>query len=295
MRAALLALSLLNVGAATAAEGPVAALNALARLEAVQVTENLSYADGPRHRLDVYAPSGQGQGRPVVVFFYGGGWEAGERAMYRFVGAALASRGFVTIIPDYRLYPEVRFPAFVEDGARAVRWARDHAAEFGGDPSRLVLIGHSAGAQIATLLAFDDQWLATVKMVPRRDLAGVVGLAGPYDFLPLGSAKLKKIFPEPGRGSSQPINVVTGEEPPAFLATGANDTTVDPANSARLAARIRQKGGEATLIVYKKADHRLILGAFSRPLRLVAPVLDDVSGFLDRVTMHGAPPPGNAR
>ena len=287
MRAALLiALALLSTGAARAAEGPTAVLNALARLEPVRVTENLAYADGPRHRLDVYAPtSGAAQGRPVVVFFYGGSWDSGERAMYRFVGAALASRGLVVVIPDYRLYPQVRFPAFVQDGARAVRWARDNAASYGGDPSRLVLMGHSAGAQIAALLAFNRHWLGAVRLDPRRDVAGLVGLAGPYDFLPLKSAKLKEIFgPKAGRGRSQPINVVTGEAPPAFLATGARDTTVEPGNSVRLAARIEAEGGAASLKVYDRADHRLILGAFSPPLRLIAPVLDDVTGFIGRVT-----------
>lgn len=287
MRAALLlAFALLMMAPARAAEGPVALLNALARLEPVRVTEDLAYADGARHRLDVYAPvSGVTKGLPVVVFFYGGSWDSGERAMYRFVGAALASRGMVVVIADYRLYPQVRFPAFVEDGARAVRWARDNASAYGGDPSRLVLMGHSAGAQIAAMLAFDQQWLGEVRLDPRRDVAGLVGLAGPYDFLPLKSATLKDIFgPKAERGRSQPINFVTGEAPPAFLATGARDTTVDPGNSTRLAARIRAEGGEVNLKVYKRADHRLIIGAFSPPLRLIAPVLDDVTGFVGRVT-----------
>ncbi|TCK23642.1 acetyl esterase/lipase [Ancylobacter aquaticus] len=291
MRAALLLVAaLLSTGAARAAEGPAAVLNALSRLEPVRVTENIAYADGPRHRLDVYAPTfGATQGLQVVVFFYGGSWDSGDRAMYRFVGAALAARGMVVVIPDYRLYPEVRFPAFLEDGARAVQWARANAAAYGGDPSRLILMGHSAGAQIAAMLAFDRQWLGAVRLDPRRDVAGLVGLAGPYDFLPLESATLKKIFgPPAGRERSQPINFVTGEAPPAFLATGARDTTVDPGNSKRLAARIRAKGGEATLKVYDRPDHRLILGALSPPLRLVAPVLDDVTGFVRQLSQREA-------
>ncbi|MCS0503290.1 alpha/beta hydrolase [Ancylobacter mangrovi] len=283
----LVALTMLAGGTATAVVAPVAALNTLSRLEDVVATTGLAYADGPRHGIDVYAPRGasEGTGRPVVVFFYGGGWEEGERALYRFVGAALASRGIVTFIPDYRVYPEVRFPDFLKDGARAVRWVRDHAARFGGDPARLVLAGHSAGAHIAAMLTFDPQWLAGEGLDARRDVAGLAGIAGPYDFLPLHSATLKAIFgPEPERALSQPINFVTGREAPAFLATGANDDTVEPANTQRLAARIRERGGRVTTRVYPRVDHRTVLGAFAWPLRLLAPVLDDVSVFVNRVT-----------
>lgn len=296
MRAALvIAFALLMIGTARAAEGPVALLNALSRLEPVRADTGIAYAEGPRHRLDVYTPVSVGgnappaNNLPVIVFFYGGSWDSGERAMYRFVGATLASRGMVVVIPDYRVYPEVRFPGFLQDGARAVRWAKANAARYGGDPDRLILMGHSAGAQIAAMLAFDRQWLGAAGLSPQRDVAGLVGLAGPYDFLPLRSARLKTIFGPPAeRWRSQPINFVTGAAPPAFLAAGGRDTTVDPGNSTRLAERIRAKGGEAELKIYEKLDHRLILGAFSPPLRLLAPVLDDVTGFVARVPARGA-------
>lgn len=291
MRAALLlALALLMMAPARAAESPIALLNALSRLDAAKLSADHAYAKGARHQLDVYTPTvGAKQGLPVVVFFYGGSWDSGDRAMYRFVGAALASRGMVVVIPDYRVYPQVRFPAFVEDGARAVRWARAHAAEYGGDPGRLILMGHSAGAQIAALLALDPQWLGAVGLDPARDVAGLVGLAGPYDFLPLRSERLKTIFgPKAERWRSQPINFVTRAAPPAFLATGARDTTVDPGNSTRLAERLRAAGGTVELKSYGTLDHRLIVGAFAPPLRLIAPVLADVSGFIARLPARGA-------
>ncbi|WP_371348123.1 alpha/beta hydrolase [Ancylobacter sp. IITR112] len=290
MRAALvISLVLLMTLAARAAEGPVAVLNALSRLEPARVDTGLAYAEGARHRLDVYRPaSGNGTDLPVVVFFYGGSWDSGERAMYRFVGAALASRGMVVIIPDYRVYPQVRFPTFVEDGARAVRWAKTHAARYGGDPDRLILMGHSAGAQIAALLSLDPKWLGAVGLDPQRDVAGLVGLAGPYDFLPLRSARLKAIFgPKAERWRSQPIHFATRAAPPAFLAAGERDTTVDPGNSTRLAERIRAKGGEADVRLYKGVDHRLIIGAFSPPLRLLAPALNDVTDFVAAVPARG--------
>lgn len=280
----LIALALLAIGAGTVAAAPVAVLNALSRLEDAQVTLGHHYAEGERHGVDIYRPE-SGTGLPVVVFFYGGGWEEGDRARYRFVGTALAGRGIVTLIPDYRVYPQVRFPDFLDDGARAVRWARDHAREFGGDPSRIVLVGHSAGAHIAAMLTFDPQWLAKIGLDSRRDLAGMAGLAGPYDFLPLHSETLMDIFgPEPGRPLSQPINFVAGGEVPVFLATGAEDASVDPANSARFAARIRAHGGRADTRSYKNISHRTIVGAIAPPLRWLAPVLDDMAGFVHRVT-----------
>ncbi len=264
---------------------PVTILNALAALEPCEVTSEIAYGEGPRRKLDVYQPSDAHTDLPVVVFFYGGGWEEGERSDYRFVGAALASRGIVTVIPDYRIYPQVRFPAFLEDGAAAVRWAREHAAQFGGDPGRIVLVGHSAGAHIAAMLTFDRQWLAGVGLDATRDLAGMVGIAGPYDFLPLRSDRLKDIFgPEPGRALSQPINFVAGGEVPVLLVTGRKDGVVDPGNALRLAARIHAHGGSAQTQTYALVGHPTIIGAFGAPLRPLAPVLADTVEFIASVT-----------
>ncbi|WP_460437306.1 alpha/beta hydrolase [Ancylobacter sonchi] len=281
----LIALAFLATGAGAAAFAPAAILNALSRLEPVCVVTDQNYAEGDRHGVDIYAPEGA-SGLPVVVLFYGGGWEEGDRAQYRFVGTALASRGIVTVIPDYRVYPQVRFSAFPKDATRAVQWA--HAAEFGGDPSRLVLAGHSAGAHIAAMLAFDPQWLAGVGLDSRRDLAGMAGCAGPYAFLPLHSPPLMEIFgPEPRRPLSQPINFVVGGETPVFVATGTADTSVDPGNTMRLAARIRAHCGSVDTRAYEKLSHRSIIGAVSRPLRWLAPVLDDTAELVHRVTRKG--------
>ena len=258
---------------------PTTLLNAVAPRGGV-VTTSAAYAEGPRHGLDVYAPA-NAQGAPVVVFIYGGGWRAGDRGMYRFVGATLAAAGVVCVVPDYRVWPEVRSPAFVQDAAQAVGWARAHAAEHGGDPARLFLMGHSAGAQIAAMLALNPAWLGAVGMQPGRDLRGVVGLSGPYDFLPLQSDTLKDIFgPEDQRPASQPINFVTPGAPPMLLATGDEDTTVLPRNSQRLAAKLREAGNQAELIIYPGVGHATIMGAFSAPLGFIAPVRQDVLRFI---------------
>jgi acetyl esterase/lipase len=156
----------------------------------------------------------------VVVFFYGGSWQSGSRDTYRFLGSALARRGIVTVVPDYRVYPEVTFPTFLEDGAAAVDWVRDNVARYGGDRERIVLMGHSAGAHMAAMLAIDGRWLAKVGVEPRRDIAGLVGLAGPYDFLPIRDPTLQLLFEGANRPETQPVTFVEGGEAPALLITG---------------------------------------------------------------------------
>ena len=261
---------------------PIALLNALAPRAGVTIHRDIAYGTGPYRVLDVYAPSERQADAPVVVFFYGGSWDSGERGMYRFLGAALADRGIVAVIPDYRRYPEVGFPAFVEDGAAAVAWARTHAAELGGDSGRLFLMGHSAGAQIAALLALDQSYLQA-KGLEACALSGVIGLAGPYDFLPLRSERLQAIFgPEQDWPRSQPINFVNAGAPPMLLVAGSEDTIVDPANTVRLAARLRQAGAEVEERIYRGVGHKAVVGAFAGTLAFLAPVRRDLMGFIAR-------------
>ena len=242
--------------------------------------EDVAYAAGPRHTLDVYRPAARA-GAPVVVFIYGGGWDSGEKETYRFVGSSLAAKGFVTFIPDYRVYPDVRYPDFIRDAATAVAWVKAHAAAYGGDPTRVALVGHSAGAYITAMLALDPAWLAADGLDPTRDLRAVVGLAGPYDFLPLHTDELRTIFGPPETlTQTQPITYVTGRSPPLLLATSRDDDTVNPGNTTRLAARVRSAGGDVETHVYPGLSHRLMIGTFAWPLRFMAPVLDDTTRFL---------------
>lgn len=254
-----------------------APLNALATTGPWTVRSE-QYADGARHGVDVYTPSGASR-RPVIVFFYGGNWDSGDKANYRFVAASLAKRGYVVAVPDYRVYPEARFDGFMRDGAQAVAWTKRNISRFGGDPSRVFVMGHSAGAHIAAMLAFDDQWLRAAGLSPRRDIAGLIGVAGPYDFLPLRSSRLKEIF-SGDNPRTQPINFVGSNEPPALLLHGSGDTTVEPGNTTRLAAKLRANGNDATAIVYPNVGHVEIVGAFAPLLKGVAPVVDDVDRFI---------------
>jgi acetyl esterase/lipase len=258
---------------------PVNILNAILRISAPQSHQGIRYGYQHRQVLDIYQTAAP-RPSPTIVFFYGGGWEAGERSDYFFVGSALAARGFTTVVPDYRVFPQVRFPVFIEDAAEVLRWTVDHIAEFGGDHRRLIVMGHSAGAHIAAMLGYDRKWLARVDLDARRDLSAVIGLAGPYDFLPFHSKTLREIFgPEQGLAATQPINFVEGCAPPAFLATGRRDRSVDPGNTVRMAARIKSAGGTAEVRLYERVNHRTLIGAFARPLRFLAPVFDDVADF----------------
>jgi len=244
---------------------------------------DIAYGDLERQTLDVYVPNEHAAGAPVVVFFYGGSWQSGDKNGYRFVGQALASRGFIAVLPDYRLYPGTTFPGFVEDGARAVAWAQNHAVDYGGDPTHLFVSGHSAGAHIAAMLATDGRYLNAAGS-SITDLAGFVGMAGPYDFLPIRDPVLQEIFaPRSSWPESQPIEFVDGDEPPMLLMHGAADTTVYPKNSRNMAARINDVGGMAELEIYPKTSHIGLVAPLAAPLRLTGSELDDFAAFVKKV------------
>jgi acetyl esterase/lipase len=199
---------------------PLSEINFLVPRAGYRKEVGIGYGSLQRQKLDVYSPKGEVQKLPVVVFFYGGSFQSGRRQDYRFVGEALTARGFIAVIPDYRVYPEGRFPDFIEDGASAVSWARNHINRFGGDPSRLFLLGHSAGAYIAAMLALNPHYLAQVGL-SNADLRGFIGLAGPYDFQPPNNPKLIEIFGALDTAEAQPINFVSTNAPPALLLHGA--------------------------------------------------------------------------
>ncbi|OGI64377.1 MAG: alpha/beta hydrolase [Candidatus Muproteobacteria bacterium RBG_16_60_9] len=271
MRYTIFAVLVLALAAVLAACSPLVLLNAVVPRDGYARTTDLPYGPLARQQLDVYAPATpvEKAPRPVVIFFYGGGWESGDRTDYRFVAQALASQGIIAVVPDYRVYPQVRFPQFIADGAKVLRWVKNNVARFGGDPNHLFVMGHSAGAHIAAMLTLDQTFLRAVDMSPTT-LRGMIGLAGPYDFLPLRSETLRTIFGSvEERWRSQPINFVDGSNPPMLLMTGSEDTTVSPGNTARLAAKIQAHGGSVTVKSIPGVTHAGVL------LRLAAPFRGD--------------------
>lgn len=254
----------------------------------VERTPTVRYMPGPRGTLDIYRRADAAR-MPVIVFIYGGNWQTGDKDMYGFAARPLAARGAVVVVPDYRLAPEVAFPAFVQDNAAAVAWTLRHAAEYGGDPARVFVLGHSAGAYNAAMLALDERYL-TAAGASRAQLAGVIGLAGPYDFLPITQPDLKPIFAPVQDGPlSQPITYADGTNPPILLLAGADDTTVMPGNTTRLADRIATRGGPVQSRIYPGLGHIGILTAITPLFQRRAPVLDDVWNFI------AAHPGGQAR
>ena len=261
---------------------PLAMLNGAASADSFVAHTGQRYGAHARHLLDVYQPSPTLSNAPVVIFFYGGNWASGERADYRFVGAALASRGFVAVLPDYRLYPEVRYPNFLDDCASAARWVSTHIAQWGGNRERIFLSGHSAGAYNAAMLALNPAY--TLNKPP---IKGLIGLAGPYDFLPLQADLTKAVFGFPNTPiTTQPIHYASAVTPPTLLLTGGEDDVVSPGNSLRLTQRLSELGVPAQNKVYPKLGHRTLIGAMSKPLRHMAPVLDDFADFVD---LHSKP------
>lgn len=258
-------------------------LNAFAPDDGYRVVSDLQYRPGARGKLDLYIPDAANSTTPTIVFFYGGSWQTGSKDDYLFVGEAFASRGYVAAIPDYRLFPEIRYPAFLEDAAAAVAWLKANAARIGANGGPIYLVGHSAGGYIAAMLTLDPRWLAQAGDSACSTISATVGLAGPYDFLPLTDEALKEIFgPEPERPRTQPINHVDGAEPPMLLISGRDDVTVRPGNSHRLAARIRSRSGSVEERYYDDIGHLALVASLAQPLRGLAPTLDDVDRFLRR-------------
>ncbi|MDX5362878.1 MAG: alpha/beta hydrolase [Pseudazoarcus pumilus] len=260
---------------------PLRLINALGTGEDVRETLGIAYGEGERRRLDVYAPPSAREA-PVVVFFYGGSWRGGSRERYAFVGHALAARGIVTVIPDYRVYPDVAYPDFLTDSAQAVAWALREAAAHGGDPQRVFVMGHSAGGYNAAMVALDARWLEAQGSSPAA-LAGWIGLAGPYEFLPIINPRVKPVFHHPDTPpDSQPVVHASVASPPALLISAAQDLLVDPArNTGAMAAKLRSAGVTVVERYYERVGHSTLIGSLSPPLRGFAPTLEEVVDFVN--------------
>jgi acetyl esterase/lipase len=271
--------------------------NAPAVFGAFERKVDIAYGSDPRQKLDIYLPSARQEqdgapaprasvtaaARPIVIFWYGGSWQRGSKSDYRFVGAALAERGYITVLPDYRLYPEVKFPAFLDDAAHAVAWVQQHAQEFGGDPHRIVLMGHSAGAHTAAYLAFNHEFLAKRGANPDW-IAGLVGLSGPYVLAP-NTRTLNRIFAAPwGESDWQPLRFVDEQAPPTFLAHGLGDGVVSVVQTEKLRDALEAKGVRVETELYPDTGHAATVAAFSRAARGSAPTLDQVVAFLGSLT-----------
>jgi acetyl esterase/lipase len=275
-----LAVLILTATAAMSGCRPVTAVNVLSPSTHFERQADVAYGPARRQSMDVYRPREEAPGAPVVVFFYGNGWREAAKADFEFVASALTQAGMAVLIPDYRAYPEVAFPAFVEDGALAVAWAAEHIDGVADGARPLFLMGHSAGAQIAALLALDERYLEALEQ-PVPPVAGFIGLSGPYDFLPLEPGYLERVFPEDTRPLSQPINFVTARAPRTLLIHGTGDRRVLPEHSERLARRLADAGVPVTLKFYDGTGHIRVVAAMAPPLGFIADTLADTIEFIE--------------
>jgi acetyl esterase/lipase len=260
-------------------------MNALQTDEGVSVARGIAYGSQPRQKYDLYSPVNAKPDAPVIVFIYGGSWHSGDRKDYAFVGDALARHGFVTAIADYRLYPKVIFPAFVEDEAKAVA----AIAKRVGTEHPLFIMGHSAGAQIGALLVLDPHYLKAEGIDVCRRVSGFIGLAGPYAALPLHRERYRRIFPKNVRASAVPVNFAAGKHPPSLLIAGQSDLVVDPENTADLAKALERAGNRVEVSDYRRVGHMLLVGSLAKPLRQFAPTLREIKRFVRQESRQVAP------
>ena len=244
------------------------------------LARDVAYGSHPRQRLDVYAPPLPGP-YPTLIFVHGGSWRSGDKAGYGWAGRALACRGFVAVLPNYRLVPEATYPDFVADTAAAIAWAHRNAAEYGGDGDRLAVVGHSAGAYNAAQAVLADEFLRA-ENVARPVVGALVSLSGPVDFLPLDTRSTIDAFgnvPASELPATQPINRVASP-PPTLAIHGTEDETVAPRHATALVEAVRAAGGSARRILYAGVDHKGVVLGLSRPLRNRVPTLRDTTTFV---------------
>ncbi len=255
----------------------------LGESQSVYTDKGIKFGDAERQKLDIFWPTEKSNTpNPVVIFYHGGSWYHGEREGYAFLGRAMASRGYVTVIADYRKHPDVIFPAFVEDAANAYVWTEKNITRYNGDPKNIFVMGHSAGAHLAMMITLDPQWLNSIGSDP-TNIKGIVGLAGPYDFLPFdGEAAKAALGQWPKPEETQPITYARGDAAPMLLLTGSDDTTVNPRNGRALKSAITDVNGEAETIEYSNMDHYGIIMAFARPFRNYGSALKDTVEFIEK-------------
>ncbi len=266
----------------SAACAPVKVLNSLIPTQGYELHAEIAYGDLPRQKLDVYRPRQSAHHLPVVIFYYGGSWDSGEKADYKFAAEAFASHGLIAVVPDYRVYPDVLFPGLMADPASAAKWVKQNIHQYGGDPARVFLAGHSAGAHLAVMLSLNPEYLAKENLRP-QDFRGTIASAGPYDFLPLKSRRLREIFgDESQQWKSQPIAFVNGNHPPMQLLVGLKDATVWPRNTFNLAAKIKEAGGQVEVVEFSDYGHIDMAAKLAKPLRGDGRLLAHMIDFIER-------------
>lgn len=245
--------------AALAACAPVSILNGITPASTFDRTKNVSFGDGERDELDIYRADKPKADTPVLLFVHGGSWDSGSKGIYKFLAEGFTKSGYDIVVPNYRIYPEAKFPNFLEDNAKAVAYTADTFPD-----RKIVLLGHSAGAYNVLMLALRDEYLSGAGVDRCAKISGVVGLAAPTGIVPLESQRLIEIFPDRFTADDAVLNNVTGPAPAIFLGHGESDTTVYPKNSTVLAEKITARGGTAQVEIYLGQSHTDVVKVLSR-------------------------------
>lgn len=256
-------------------------LNSFVPTDDYKLYKDLAYGPGKRQKMDIYAPLAPAEKPCTVMFIYGGRWEGGDKAFYRFAGEAIASKGCTAAVIDYRVYPQVKYPGFVEDSAKAFVWLHAHARAYGGDPNRLFIAGHSAGAYNAVMVAVHPRFLKAAGG-ERRWIRGVIGLSGPYDFLPFEDDDIRDIFSTEKAAATQPVAYAAPGLPPMLLLHGGKDREVYPRNTRNFAARLRAAGSPVEAVIYPDARHESMVLSLLHGFRGSIPALEDMTDFIRR-------------
>lgn len=295
LRFALVLFALAAAASPAAADNPVTIFTpfnvADAMDKGVEKIADIPYADGARKKLDMYRPEKPGGLSPVVMFIYGGSWRAGDKFEYEFVGRALAANGYVAVIADYRLFPEVRYPDFLEDCAAAAHWIEENIVNYGGDTRRFFLAGHSAGAYNAVMLGLDASFFRDQGV--SMPIRAVAAISGPFNFYPFEYDQVRVIFGDaPNPEGTQPINLVAAGDPPIFLGSGTTDPIVRVENSRALAEKLRAQGVWVTEKYYEGFGHLEPIVSMGAMMRFRMPILQDMLNFFQT---FGAFPSGTPR
>ena len=254
-------------------------LNIIIPSSGYTIHKDIAYGDKPRQKLDIYVPEKPDAAHSVIVFYYGGAWLRGYKELYKFVGQAFTSKGYTVVVVDYRLYPDVYFPDFLNDGAQSLAWVHKNIGEYGADPAHVYLAGHSAGGYIAVMLTLNERYLKAAG--GKQDwIKGAIGIAGPYDFLPFTDPKIKDIFSKSDDASTQPLTFARKNTPPLLLITAEHDDEVWPKNTINLAKKMSDLGNPVQVKTYPDVGHIGIVLSLAYGFRSKAPTLEDIDAFV---------------
>ncbi|MCK4743611.1 MAG: alpha/beta hydrolase [Sulfuriflexus sp.] len=262
---------------------PLGILNATVSSDGYTSVLNQAYGKKTRQSLDVHIPNNVSDNADVVIFYYGGRWQYGSKEQYKFVADAFTSKGIIVVLPDYRLYPDVDWRDFIKDGAGAYQWVFENIGKYHGNPKRIFVMGHSAGAHISAMVSLDESLLD--KKIRRP--CGFMGLAGPYDFLPIRDADVIRVFSSAGDlKNTQPITFINKNDPAMLLMHGRDDVSVKVGNTTRVEKRVKQIGGTVNTKLYDDVDHIDLLISLSSTFRHISPVLDDSVAFMKKTNCN---------